>query len=415
MLPALLHHRPFRNLWLGQTISVFGDQITLLAIPIIAALTLGATPEQMGFLTAAGLLPSLLFSLPAGAWLDRVHHRRRLMILADLGRAVVVGSIAVAFVAGALSLPQLFVTTFIAGTLGVAFDIAWSTQFVTVVEREEYLTANSMFNGSRSLASVAGPLIGGALIQFFSAPIAVLVDAVSYLFSAFFLGRIHVAEPPIEPSTESIRAQLTAGLSFIVRDKVMRPALASVATVNFFTYAFQALFVLYATTYLGLNPGLLGLALGAGAIGGVVGAVLAARVGRRIGIGPAYALGLVLFPASFLLVPLVAPGSSISLVVIVFFVAEFVSGFGVMILDVNAGAIIPARTPHSIRSRATGAWRFVNQGIRPIGAVVGGLAGGLIGVRETLFVASIGALCGVLFLFRSPVLKLHDVPETAEI
>jgi MFS family permease len=384
-------------------------------VPIIAALTLGATPEQMGLLTAAGLLPSLLFSLPAGAWLDRVHHRRRLMVVADLGRAVAMASIAVAYVVGALTLPQLFITTFIAGTLGVAFDISWSTQFVTVVEREEYLTANAMFNGSRSLASVAGPLIGGALIQFFTAPLAVLVDAVSYLFSAVFLTRVHTPEPPIDPVKESIRSQLTSGLAFIARDKVMRPALTSVATVNFFSYAFQALFVLYATTYLGLSAGLLGFALGAGAVGGVVGALVAARVGRRIGIGPAYALGLVLFPASFLLVPLVAPGSSIPLVVTVFFIAEFIGGFGVMILDINAGAIIPARTPHRIRSRAIGGWRFVNQGIRPIGAVVGGVAGGLIGVRETLFLASIGALCGVLFLFRSPVLEMHEVPETAEI
>ena len=158
-------------------------------MPIIAVLTLGASPEQMGLLTAAGLLPNLLFSLPAGVWLDRVHRRRRLMILADLGRAVVVASIAVAFVGGVLGLPWLFVATFLAGSLGVAFDISWSTQFVTVVERDEYLTANSMFNGSRSLAGVAGPLIGGSLIQFLSAPFAVLVDAFSYLCSAFFLTR----------------------------------------------------------------------------------------------------------------------------------------------------------------------------------------------------------------------------------
>ena len=415
LLPPIVRRPAFRNLWLGQTISVFGDQITLLAIPIIAVLSLGATPEQMGLLTAAGLLPNLLFSLPAGVWLDRVHRRRRLMIVFDFARALVVGSIAAAFVVGVLSLPQLFITTFIAGTLGVAFDISWSTQFVTVVEREEYLTANSMFNGSRSVAQVAGPLIGGALIQFFTAPIAVLVDAVSYLFSAFFLSRIRAAEPPIEPSAESIRSQLTTGLSFLARDRVMRPALASVATVNFFSYAFTALFVLYATTYLGFDPGLLGLVLGAGAVGAVLGALVASRVGRRVGIGPAYALGLLIFPASWILVPLATPGWPLFIVAGLVLVSEFIGGFGVMILDINAGAIIPARTPHSIRSRVTGGWRFINMGIRPIGAVAGGVAGGLIGVRETLFVASIGAMCGVLFLIGSPVLRMHEVPETADI
>lgn len=414
-MPAIVHRPAFRNLWLGQTISVFGDQITALAVPLIAVLTLGATPEQMGLLTAAGLLPNLLFSLPAGVWLDRVHRRRRLMIVADLLRAVVVASVAVAFVAGVLSLPQLFVATFLVGTLGVAFDISWSTMFVTVVERDEYLTANSMFNGSRSMAYVAGPLIGGALIQFLTAPIAVLVDAVSYLFSALFLTRVRAPEPPVEPQTESIRAQLVSGLSFLARDGVMRTALASVATVNFFSYVFTALFVLYVTTYLGLDPGLLGLVLGAGAIGAIVGAVVAARVGRRIGVGPAYALGLVVFSASWSLVPLAQPGWPVALVAPVVFVSELIGGFGVMILDVNAGGIIPARTPHRIRSRVSGAWRFINMGIRPIGAVVGGTLGALIGVQETLFIASIGGLCGVLWLIGSPVLRLREMPETAEL
>lgn len=384
-------------------------------MPIIAVLTLGATPEQMGLLTAAGLLPHLLFSLPAGVWMDRVRERRRLMIFFDLGRALVVGSIAVAFVVGVLTLPQLFVTTFIAGTLGVAFDLAWSTQFVTVVEREEYLTATSLFNGSRSMAQVAGPLIGGALIQFFKAPFAVLIDAVSYLFSAFFLSRIQMPEPPIEPSTESLRSQLSIGLSFIARDRVMRPALMSVATVNFFSYAFSALFILYVTTFLGLDPALLGVVLGAAAVGAVIGALVASRVGHAIGIGPSYAVGLFVFSASWILVPLAMPGWPLPVVSALVFASEFIGGIGVMILDINAGAIIPARTPHAIRSRVTGGWRFINMGIRPIGAVVGGLAGGAFGVRETMFVASLGALFGMLFLVRSPVLALHEVPETAEI
>jgi MFS family permease len=405
----------FRNLWLGQSISVFGDQVTLLAVPIIAVLSLGATPEQMGLLTAAGLLPNLLFALPAGVWLDRVHHRRRLMIVADVCRALVIASVAVAYVLGILTLAQLFIVTFVTGALGVAFDISWSTQYVSVVERHEYLTANSMFNGSRSLAGVAGPSIGGLLIQLVTAPIAVLVDAASYLFSAFFLTRVDAAEPPIEAIDESMWTRLSSGLRFLAADGVMRTALASVATVNFFSYAFTALFVLYATTFLGLDPGLLGIVVGAGAIGGVAGALVAARVGRRIGVGPAYALGLVVFPASWVLVPLTQPGAPLAIVVTLLFASELVGGFGVMILDINAGGIIPARTPHRIRSRVTGAWRFINMGIRPIGAVVGGALGAAIGVRETLFVASIGALFGVLFLFRSPVLRLHDMPEAAEV
>ena len=187
------------------------------------------------------------------------------------------------------------------------------------------------------------------------------------------------------------------------------------ATLNFFNFGFHALFVLYVTTSLNVSPGELGLALGAGAIGGVVGALVATRIGRRIGIGPAFLLGMVVFPVSMVLVPLTAPGTPLSIVLATLFVMEFVSGFGVTILDINASAIIPARTPDRIRSRVAGSFRFANMGIRPIGAIVGGLLGGLIGVRETLFVTTILQLVGVLVLLGKPVLKLHDVPEAAEL
>jgi MFS family permease len=414
LIPPLLHRHAFRNLWLGQTISVFGDQITLLAIPIIAVLVLHAEPEQMGLLTAAGLLPHLLFSLPAGVWLDRIQRRRRLMVLADLARAVVIASVAVAFVAGALTLPQLFIVTFLVGTLAVAFDISWSTVYVRVVDRTEYVAANALFNGSRSLAQVAGPSVGGVLIQVFSAPVAVVVDAVSYVLSAFFIARVQAPDPPVEIHTEPIRRQLATGLSFLFRDPIMRPTLLAVATLNFFNLGFSALFVLYVTTRLGVNPGDLGLALGAGAVGAVIGAVLASRIGRRLGIGRAFFVSMIVFPAALILVPLTPPGTPLAMVIGMLLVMQFVAGFGVMVLDINASAIIPARTPDRIRSRVSGAWRFVNMGIRPIGAVVGGILGAAIGVRETLFVVTVLQLVGVLWLVGSPVLKLHDVPDAAD-
>jgi MFS family permease len=394
---------------LGQTISVFGDQVTQLAIPVVAVLILGADPAQMGLLTAAGLLPHLLFSLPAGVWLDRVHRRRRMMIGADLLRALAIGSIAVTYATGSLSLAQLYIVAFIVGTLSVAFDIAWTTLFVTVAKREEYVPANALFNGSRSLAQVAGPSIGGALIQFLSAPIAVVVDALSFVASALFLGRLKAPEP----STEPIRTQLGTGLNFIFSDYIMRPTVMSAATLNFFNFGFQALFILYVTTYLNVSVGLLGLALGAGAVGGVLGAIAAPGIGRRLGIGPAFFFGLVLFPAALILVPIADPGMSQAVILGLLFVMEFLAGFGVMVLDINAGAIIPARTPDRIRSRVYGSFRFINMGVRPLGALFGGVLGGVIGVRETLFLVTILSLAGVVWLFGTPVLGLRDMPETA--
>jgi len=168
------------------------------------------------------------------------------------------------------------------------------------------------------------------------------------------------------------------------------------------------------TTYLNIAPGLLGLALGAGAVGAVVGAVLAARVGRRLGLGPAFVFGLVVFPAALILVPLADASMPLPFILAMLFVMEFFAGFGVMVLDINAGAIIPARTPDRIRSRVMGSFRFINYGIRPIGALVGGLLGGFIGVRETLFFVTIASLASVLWLLGTPVLRLHETPAAAD-
>ena len=413
-IPPLLFDAPdFRQLWLGQTISVFGDQITQLGLPLVAVLTLGADATQMGTLTAVGLLPHLLFSLVAGVWLDRVRARRRLMIAADLGRAALIASIPVAFALGVLSMPQLYVVGFLSGTLAVVFDLSWNTLFVSVTERERYVEAMALLNGSRSLASVAGPTIGGILVQVLGAPLAMLGDAFSYLGSVVFLRRIRATEPPIEHEEGSTRERLLAGLSFVIGDRIMRPTLLSVATVNLFTFASSALFILYATTTLGVSPGALGLALGTGSVGAVIGAIFATRIGRRIGLGPAYALGLVVYPVSLLLIPLAGPEMSMTLILALLFGSEFGAGLGVMILDINVGAIIFARTPDRIRARAAGAFRFINYGVRPVGALFGGLLGGAIGVREAILVTTIAAIGGVLFLIGSPVLRLRDLPEVS--
>ena len=411
-IPRLLVDAPdFRRLWLGSTISVFGDAVNQLGLPLVAVLTLGANPAQMGTLTAVGLLPHLLFSLPAGVWLDRVRSRRRLMIAADLARALLVASIPVAFVLGALAMPQLYVVGFLAGSLAVVFDLSWNTLFVTVTERDRYVEAMALLNGSRSLASVGGPTLGGILVQVFGAPLAMLADSVSYLGSVVFLRRIQSPEPPVEVEEGSTRERLLAGMSFTFNDSIMRPTLLSIATINLFTFASTALFILYATTVLGVSPGALGLALGTGAIGAVIGALVATRIGRRIGLGPAYALGCLVFPASLLLIPIASPGMPMPVILALLFGSEFGAGLGVMILDINVGAIIYARTPDRIRARAGGAFRFVNYGVRPVGALLGGLLGTALGVHEAIWITSIVAIAGVLFLVGSPVLRLRDLPD----
>ena len=409
---TLLREREFRNFWLGQSVSLFGDQIAFVALPLTAVLVLDAGPAQMGYLGAAALLPHLLLSLPAGVWLDRVARRKRVMIGADVGRAALVATIPLAYGLDALTLGQLYAVAFLAGCLAVLFGLSYPTLFVSVAPRERFIEGNSLMHGSRSFSLVGGPTLGGILVQLFSAPFALFADAVSFLVSAFFLGRVRSVEPPVEEDDGSrLRERVATGLRFIGGNEIFRPSLTAVATLNFFNYAFGALFVLYAVRSLGVEAGTLGLVLGAGAVGAVCGAFVAGRVGRRLGIGRAFLLGCVLFPAPLVLVPLA--GGPRWLVLGMLFTAELLSGLGVMILDINVGSVMLARTPDRIRSRAMGAFRFVNYGIRPIGATVGGLLGSAIGVRETLFIVTIAPLLGVLWLVRSPVIRLHDLPAEA--
>ena len=405
----LLRGADFRNLWLGQSVSLFGDQVTMIALPLAAVLVLHANAAEMGYLTAAELIPHLLFSLPAGAWLERVERRRVLMIAADMGRAGLLASIPVAYALDVLTFAQLYSVAFLAGTLAVVFDISYMTLYVAVTKREDYVEANSLLNASRAFSYVAGPSLGGVLVQILSAPAALVVDALSYVGSAIFLGRIQAKEPPLEPAEGGMFAQVREGMRFIFRHDILRPSLISVATLNFFNFVFAALFILYATRELHVRSGALGLVLGAGAIGGLIGAAVTGRLSRRIGVGPAFVLGMVLFPAPLLLVPLA--GGPKSLVLGMLFTAEFLSAVGVMILDITAGAIIVGFTPDRLRSRATGALRFVNYGVRPLGALAGGALGSAFGLRPTLWFAAAAGVLGVLWLVPSPVPRLLELPE----
>jgi MFS family permease len=408
---SLLRQRDFRHFWTGETISLFGDQVTLIALPLAAVLVLDAGPADMGYLTAAALAPHLLLSLPAGVWLDRVARRLRVMIATDVLRAALVATVPLAYALDALTMGLLYGVAFASGCCAVFFDVAYSTVYVAVTPRERYVEANSLLHGSRSFSFVAGPSVGGVLVQVLSAPLALLVDAVSYVASALFLTRIRAPEPPLEAQDGGLREQVAVGTAFIARNPILRPSLLAVATLNFFNFAFHALFILFATRELGVAPATLGAVLGAGAVGGVIGAVVAARVGRRIGLGPAFFLGAVLFPAPLVLVPLASGPKPAVLAML--FAAEFLAGLGVMILDINVGAIMTALTPHRLRSRATGAFRFVNYGVRPLGSLAGGAAGSALGLRPTLLVATVCATAGALWLVPSPVLALRELPEEA--
>ncbi|MFD4316229.1 MFS transporter [Streptomyces sp. NPDC058548] len=408
-IPALLRERTFRRYWTGQTISLAGDQISLMAIPLAAVLVLGADAAAMGWLKAAELLPALLLNLPFGAWADRQTSRRRAMIAADIGRAALVLTLPMAHVLDVLTLTQLYVVALGIGALTVLFEVCNTTLFVALVPTERYVQANSLVNGSRSTAWLAGPGIGGLLVQFLTAPFALVADALTYLVSAGYLARIEPVEPPPAPVA---KGHFTEGLRWVVRERSMRALFAASGTVQFFNYMFHTLFVLYVTTELGLGAGLLGLILGAGAVGGLLGAVVSGAVVRRIGIGGSLVAGFLGFTLPLVLIPL-ADGP-LPLVLFVLFVAEFLSCVGVMIVDIAAGSFQMALIPDAVRARVMGAFRTLNHGFRPLGALVGGFLGTVIGLRPTLWIATVGAVVAVLWVLPSPLPRMRELPSPKE-
>lgn len=409
-IPALLRERPFRRYWTGQTVSLAGDQISLMALPLAAVLVLGADAAEMGWLKTAELLPALLLNLPLGAWADRQARRRRAMILADLGRAALLLSLPVAYLLDALTLSQLYVVAFAVGALTVLFEVCNSTLFVALVPAERFVQANSLVNGSRSVAWLAGPAIGGVLVQVLTAPLALLADAVTYLVSAGFLARIR----PVEPAPAPVeKGHFTEGLRWVVRDRSMRALFAASGTVQFFNFMFHTLFVLYVTAELGLSAGVLGAVLAAGAVGGLIGAACAGAVVRRIGVGPSLVAGFVGFALPLLLVP--AASGPVPLVVGLLFAAEFLSCVGVMLADIAVGSFQMALIPDEIRARAMGAFRTLNHGFRPLGALLGGLLGTALGLRPTLWLATVGTLLAVVWVLPSPLARLRELPERAPV
>ncbi|MFL5959093.1 MAG: MFS transporter [Gaiellaceae bacterium] len=409
-IPRLLRDNAnFRRYFLGQSVSLLGDQVAIIALPLTAVLALHATAGQMGALTTAYLLPNLLFALHAGVWIDRRGRRRQTMLAADVGRALLTATIPVAYALGDLTWPQLYVVSFLLGSLSVVFYVAYGSFFQTIVAREDYVDANSLLHGTRGASFLFGTSLGGVLVQLLRGPYALAADAASFVWSAVFLGRVDAEEPPGAPHESG---GVGVGIRWIRDNAIIRAELLGVATLNLFNFMYWALFILYATRSLHVRPAALGLVIGSAAVGTLGAAYFTGALARRIGLGPAFLIGCFGFPAPLILVP--AAGGPHWLVLVFLFVAELLSGIGLMLLDILAGTISSAVIPPVLRSRVSGAFQVVNYGVRPVGTTLGGVLGATIGVRPTLWIATVGALLGMAFLLPSPIRQLRDVPEQAE-
>ena len=414
-LTGLWRHPDFVKLWTGQTISLIGSQVTFLALPLTAVLTLNATPAQMGFLTAAGAIPSLLVGLFAGVWVD--HRRRRpILIAADMGRAALLLLIPVAALLGVLRVEYLYVVAFLVGTLGLFFEVAHHSFLPSLVGREQLVEGNSKLEISDSVAEIVGPGLAGGLVQLVTAPVAIAVDAISFLISALFLGLIRTPEPAPKPPDEqqSIFVQVGEGLGLVSGNALLRAIAGSMSTVHLFNAVLEAVFVLYLTRELGIGPGMLGLIFASGSVGFLVGALLSGRVSRRLGLGSGIIGGLLLVALSDLLIPLLSGSVAIMVRILVLIVAQFFFGLGLTVFNIGQVSVRQSVTPDHLQGRMNATMSFIAAGSVPLGGLLGGGLGEMIGLRPTLVLAALGEMLAVLWLIFSPMRSLHGQPVLME-
>ena len=416
--PSLWRQGDFMKLWTGQTISQFGDEITLLGIPLLAIGILGAGPLEMGLLGVVRFLPWIFFTLPAGVWVDRMR-RRPILIGADIARAALLASIPIAFVGGFLTLIQVYIVAFIAGTLEVFFDVAYQSYLPSIVERDELVEGNSKLELSRAGSQVAGPTVAGFLIQAISAPFAIAFDALSYLGAALFIGLIRRPEAGPEPhdpadgKRPSMWQEARAGVGYVITNRYLRSIAATTGTANLFSNISGAVLILYLNSPdigLGLDAAALGIIFALGNLGVILGALTGGRLAKAIGIGPTiiaseFVAGLAVFA-----VPLAPPDDPFWVLVI----GGLILGFGIVVYNVNQVGLRQAITPDRMLGRMNATMRLIVWGTIPIGALIGGILGYTIGLLPTLWIAAIGGSLAFLPVFFSPVRSLREIPAQAE-
>jgi MFS family permease len=407
---GLWRHGDFLKLWSAETISQFGTQVSLLALPFIAITILDASAFAVAALGTVEFLPFLLFTLPAGVWVDRLP-RRMILIVSDYGRAALLFSVPLAYAFDALTLAQLYVVGFLVGTFTVFFDVAYQSYLPSLVQRDQIIEGNSKLEVSRNVSQITGPGIAGGLIGLITAPYAVLLDAVSFVASGAFLSAIRKQEEkpaPVEGAKPRMRTELWEGLQYVVRHPLLRPQALCTGTSNFFSNVTFSIFLVYAVRTLDLSAEEVGLIFTLGGPGGLLGALVSQRLTRRFGVGPTTVAMTLLFGGAGFLVPL-APQSFPH----PFLVASgLIFGFSVVVYNITQVSLRQAITPERIQGRMNAVMRFLVWGTIPLGSLTGGALASTIGLRETLFVGAVGGLVSGLPIILSRAQRtLGQIPE----
>jgi len=412
---SLWRHADYMKIWSAATVSLMGSAVTQIALPYIATIFLGATPFEVAMLGMADMLPFLLFTLPAGAWLDRMR-RRPVLVAGDLGRALALATIPLAYAFGVLTIWQLYVVGFTTGLLTVFFDVADQSYLPALLDTEDLVEGNAKLQISGSAAQIVGPGLGGAIVGAVTAPFAILLDAASFIASGSLIAFIRKPEPRPERrvSTDgrrtSLREDISEGLAYVMGNPYLRKIAGATGTSNLGSSITFAIFPVFVYRELGLQPGLIGAAFGIAGFGILVGAIVAAPLARRFGTGRVI-LGAILLdgPATLLLVlmpsqPVLAGALLIG--------SQFGNTFAAVVYNVNQVSFRQAITPLEMQGRMNATMRFIVWGTMPIGSVLGGILASFVPLRTTVLVGGLVSSLAFLWILFSPVRSLREIPQT---
>jgi MFS family permease len=403
---GLLREHDFRQLFVADTISQLGTQISMLALPLVAVLALHASPFEVGLLAACETAAFLLVGLPAGAWVDRMR-RRNVLIGGDLGRAVVLGSVPVAWWLGGLSMPQLYAVGLLNGVLTVFFDVAYQSYLPHLVGRANLVEGNAKLEAVRGVNQIAGPTVAGLVIQWLTAPVAVAVDAVSFLGSALFVGLIRKREPLPERKPDAhLGREIGEGLRFVLGNRLLRSIAMCTGSSNLLSAITAAMVIVLFARDLRLSPGTIGFVMSFGAVGGLIGALTATKVAAWLGQGPAIWVPIAVSGPFGLLIPLAQRGWLLWAAAFGF----LVYWFGAVVYNIGQVSFRQGLTPERLLGRMNATMRFLVWGTLPLGGLLGGVLGDTIGVRPALWVAAIGGLFTFLPVFLSPLRTMRELP-----
>jgi MFS family permease len=411
---GLWRHADFLRLWSAETISVFGTQVSQLALPLVAILVLHASAFEVAVLGTIEFVPFIVFTLPAGVWVDRMR-RRPILVAGDLGRGVLLATIPAAYVGDVLTLGQLYAVGFLVGTCTVFFDVAYMSYLPSLVEREQIIDGNSKLEVSRSAAQIGGPGLGGLLVQVLGAPYAVVVDGLSYLGSAFFVLAIRRRESTPQRTREdgskpNMWIELREGMRFVFGNANLRAQAGCTATSNFFFNVGFSIILVYFIRELGLSPGVIGLMLSLSAVGSLGAAVIAMRISNRFGIGPTTIFVTLLQGPAFLLIAFAPAGEPYPFLV----AGGLALGFSIVVYNIVQVSYRQAICPPRLQGRMNSVMRFLVWGTVPLGSLCGGALASRIGLQETIVVGAVGGGLSFLWILLSPQRRLREMPEPVD-